>query len=237
MYQSNGVLLSNDELIHYTSGLERDGLSNDLKAFIGDSERIIQEDLELDMETLAEAEKNRDEAVASKEEAEKSRNQALASKEEAEQLRAEAEKNRDEALSAKEDALASKEEAEELRKESEKREKKLKVLYEELAEKSRISEQELIEERKSRQAERTLNFQRALVFVLGGLIALDILLAHINIGFGGANDELLDLNRIVIIVLLQIFGMATSLFLARNNESKEKIRAKQGNHTSQIIND
>ena len=167
LYQHNNMLLSNDELIYYTSNVDTDKLSEPLKTFIGDSRQVVQSSLEINIEALAEAEEHRDQAIA-----------------------------------------AGKE-AEQLRKEAEEREEHLKVLNEKLEQQNRLSEQELIEERKARHAERTINFQRLLVYVLGGLIAMSIVLSHISNAFA-QNDTVLNLTKDAIILLLQIFGMAAS---------------------------
>ena len=167
LYQLNKMLLSNDELIYYTSNTDVNDLPTPLKAFIEDSGQVVQSALELNIESLAEAEKNRDEAVAAKEE------------------------------------------AEQLRKEAEKREERLRALNEKLEKQNRLSEQELVEERKARHAEQTINFQRVLIYVLGGLIALSIILSHVSNAFS-ANDTVLNLTKDAIILLLQIFGMAAS---------------------------
>ncbi len=167
LYQLNNMLLSNDELIYYTSNVDMGMLSAALKTFIEDSRQVVHSALEINMEALAEAEKNRD--------------QAIAAGKEAEQLRAQAEE----------------------------REEKLKVLNERLEQQNRLSEQELIEERKARHAERTINFQRLLVYVLGSLIALSIVLSHLSNAFA-PNDTVLNITKDAIILLLQIFGMAAS---------------------------
>ena len=167
MYQLNNMLLSNDELIYYTSNIDTGKLSEPLKTFIGESRQVVQSSLEINMEALAEAEKNRDQAVEAREE------------------------------------------AGQLREEADEREERLKLLNEKLEQQNRLSEQELIEERKARHAERTINFQRVLIYVLGGLIALSIVLSHISNAFA-ANDTVLNLTKDAIILLLQIFGMAAS---------------------------
>ena len=115
---------------------------------------------------------------------------------------AEAEQHRDQ-------AIAAGKEAEQLRKQAEEREERLKALNEKLEKQNRLSELELIEERKARHAEKTLNFQRLLVYVLGGLIAMSIILSHLSNAFA-PNDTVLNLTKDAIILLLQIFGMAAS---------------------------
>ena len=160
LYQHNGMLLSNDELIYYSSGIAMGKLPEALQGFIEDSRQVVDAALKLNIEALTEAEQHRDEA-------------------------------------------------EQLRKQAEKREERLKLLNEKLEQQNRLSELELIEERKARQAEKTLNFQRVLIYVLGGLIGLSIVLSHVSNAFA-ANDTVLNLTKDAIILLLQIFGMAAS---------------------------
>ena len=160
LYQGNDILLSNDELIYYSSSIDVGQLPEPLQRFIADSEQVVDAGLKLNIEALAEAEQHRDEA-------------------------------------------------EQLREQAEKREERLKVLNEKLEQQNRLSQQELIEERKARHAEKTLNFQRVLIYVLGGLIGLSIVLSHVSNAFA-ANDTVLNLTKDAIILLLQIFGMAAS---------------------------
>ena len=160
LYEFNKALLSNDELIYYTSHTAPAKLSRELKRFIEDSERAVQQELERNTETLTEAEKERDQALKSKAEAED-------------------------------------------------REKNLTVLNEKLEKNNRLAGQELMEERKARQAIQNVNFQRVLIYVLGGLIGLSILLSHISSAFA-PSDDVLNLTKDAIILLLQIFGMGAS---------------------------
>ncbi|MEM9687170.1 MAG: hypothetical protein AAF934_09655 [Bacteroidota bacterium] len=171
LYQGNHILLSNDELIYYSSSIDVSKLSGSLKSFIEDSEQVVQASLKLNIEALAEAEQHRDEA-------------------------------------------------EQLRKESENREARLKVLNEKLEQQHRLSELELIEERKARHAEKRLNFQRLLIYVLGGLIGLSIVLSHVSNAFA-ANDTVLNLTKDAIILLLQIFGMAASYVFGSQQKKGE----------------
>lgn len=178
LYKHNGILPDNTELIHFKAHLELETLPEELGQFLQDSEQMAQEDLDLQMQTLEEAEKNRQAAVDAKEEADK------------------------------------------LRKEAEHREEKLKVLYDELEEKNKLSEEQLSEERKARHAERTINFQRVLVYVLGGLISLSLVLSHLSGNLQVNSDKLLDLTKDAIILLLQIFGMAASYVFGSQQKQK-----------------
>ncbi|MEM9686704.1 MAG: hypothetical protein AAF934_07260 [Bacteroidota bacterium] len=170
LYQHNGMLLSNDELIYYSS-IAMGTLPEALQGFIEDSREVVDAALKLNIEALTEAEQHRDEA-------------------------------------------------EQLREQAEKREDRLKVLNEKLEQQNRLSQQELIEERKARHAEKRLNFQRVLIYVLGGLIGLSIVLSHISNAFA-ANDTVLNLTKDAIILLLQILGMAASYVFGSQQKKGE----------------
>lgn len=185
LYQHNGILLDNTELIHFNAHLKPEELSEVHRQFMEDSEKMAQEDLELQFQTLEEAEKNRQSAVEAKNEADL------------------------------------------LREEAEHREEKLKVLNEELEEKNKLSEAQLGEERKARHAERTINFQRVLVYVVGSLIGLCLLLSHISGNLNDNSDKLLDLTKDAIILLLQIFGMAASYVFGSQLKGKSESRGME----------